>query len=118
MSPWDIDFSVNWRHLGSADLDVNKANALFDVAGCGGPCNDISDAHIKAFDYFDVSFAWTASENITIRGGVNNVMDTDPPILDSNTLGISSPPFGNANTYPVVYDSLGREVFVSLMTRF
>lgn len=118
MSPWDVDFSVNWRHLGSAELDVNQANALFDVAGCGGPCGDLSDARIKEFDYFDVSFAWTASENITVRGGINNVFDTDPPIVDSNTLGVSSPPFGNANTYPVVYDSLGREVFVSLMTRF
>ncbi len=118
MSPWDMDFSVNWRHMSGADLDVNKANALFDVAGCGGPCDDKSDAHIRPYDYFDVSFAWTASENITLRGGINNILDTDPPIVDSNTLGVSSPPFGNANTYPVVYDSLGREVFVSVMTRF
>jgi hypothetical protein len=45
-------------------------------------------------------------------------MDKDPPIVDSNNLGVSSPPFGNANTYPVVYDSLGREVFIALSTRF
>lgn len=121
MSPFDVDFSLNWRHMSGADLDVEQVNPLFAIAAagtCGNPCGDASDAHIRAYDYFDVSLAWAASENITLRGGINNLLDTDPPIVDSNTLGVSSPPFGNANTYPVVYDSLGREVFVSLMTRF
>jgi iron complex outermembrane recepter protein len=118
MTPWDLDLSLNWRHMSGAELDVNNANALFDIAGCGAPCGDASGGKIRPYDFFDVSFAWTATDNITVRGGVNNILDTDPPIVDSNTLGVSSPPFGNANTYPVVYDSLGREVFVSLMTRF
>jgi outer membrane receptor protein involved in Fe transport len=120
MSPWDIDFSVNWRHLGGAELDLNTDNPSFNGASaCPGiPCGNFVDSPIEAFDYFDVAFAWNASENITIRGGVNNVFDTDPPIVDSNNLGVSSPPFGNANTYPVVYDALGREVFISMMTRF
>ncbi len=121
MSPFDVDFSINWRHMSGADLDVNQVNPLFAIAAagtCGNPCGDLSDVKIREYDYFDVAFAWNATENITVRGGVNNVLDTSSPIVDSNTLGISSPPFGNANTYPVVYDSLGREVFVSLMTRF
>lgn len=121
MSPWDIDFSVNWRHLGSAELDLNTDNPTFNAAGAGAcpgiPCGDTTDK-IDAFDYFDVAFAWNTTENITIRGGINNVFDTDPPLVDSNNLGVSSPPFGNANTYPVVYDSLGREVFIALSTRF
>jgi outer membrane receptor protein involved in Fe transport len=117
-SPFDMDFSVNWRHMGGVELDLNRDNALFNIAGCGAPCGDLSDAFIREFDYFDIMVAWNASENITLRGGINNVLDRDPPILDSNTLGVSSPPFGNANTYPVVYDSLGREVFISLQTKF
>lgn len=122
MSPWDIDFSVNWRHLGGADLDLNTDNPTFNAAGAGAcpgtPCGDTTEAHIDSIDYFDVSFDWTASQNITIRGGINNVFDKDPPVVDSNNLGVSAPPFGNANTYPVVYDSLGREVFIALSTRF
>ena len=73
---------------------------------------------IRAYDYFDLAVDWSVSDNIKITGGVNNVADDDPPIIDSNTLGISAPPFGNANTYPVIYDSLGREVFVGMTTRF
>jgi hypothetical protein len=32
--------------------------------------------------------------------------------------GVSAPPFGNGNTFPVIYDSLGREVFLTMTTRF
>jgi hypothetical protein len=51
-------------------------------------------------------------EGVQLHAGINNVFDKDPPILDTNYLGVSSPPFGNGNTYPQVYDALGRYVFV------
>ncbi|NOT40495.1 MAG: TonB-dependent receptor [Alphaproteobacteria bacterium] len=112
-TPWDVDLSVAWRRISEVSYDGNTndpslTNGFFDFP----------DAAIPAEDYFDVSFDWTMSEHLTLRGGVNNVTDNDPFVLDSNILGISSPPFGNANTYPVVYDSLGREVFIGLTTRF
>ena len=59
-----------------------------------------------------MSGSWTLTDYFTLRGGVNNVFDTDPPLIDSTNIGIASPPFGNGNTFPGVYDSLGRLLFV------
>lgn len=112
-TPWDLNLSVAWRHIAEVTLDRNDPDPNLN----GGAFNFI-DGTLPAMDYFDVAFDWAMSENIFLRGGINNVMDEDPPIVDSNTFGISAPPYGNANTYPVVYDSLGREAFIAVTTRF
>jgi outer membrane receptor protein involved in Fe transport len=44
---------------------------------------------------------------------VNNVLDADPPISDN--VGAGS---GNGNTYPQVYDALGRWVFAGVTVDF
>lgn len=115
---WDVDLSLAWRYLDPVELDINKGLDPSFSLFCNGSCNDLPDNRIESFDYFDVAFSWSVSDNITLQGGINNVTDQDPPRLDSNTLSVSSPPFGNGNTFPVVYDSLGREVFVGMTTRF
>jgi iron complex outermembrane receptor protein len=110
-SPWDVDLSLQWRYMGAVKFDANKSvEPLSDP--CGGPCGDLSDNSIGAFNYIDLGFDWTVRDGVDIHGGVNNVFDKDPPFLDSNGLGISAPPFGNGNTYPQVYDSLGRLFFL------
>ncbi len=38
--------------------------------------------------------------------GINNILDKDPPI--SSSVGTT----GNGNTYPQLYDALGRFVFI------
>jgi len=105
-TPWDLSLSVQWRHLSTVHFD-------FD-AGVGGNSGafDVQDQHIPDYDYFDLSASYQVNPAFEIRGGVNNVFDKDPPLLDSSNLGISSPPFGNGNTYPQVYDALGRVLFL------
>jgi iron complex outermembrane recepter protein len=112
-TPWDLDLSLAWRHLSENKYEGNDSqpslnNGFFDAA----------DAVIPSYDYFDVAFEWSMTDNIRITGGINNLGDNDPPVLDSNVLGVSAPPFGNANTFPVIYDSLGREVFIGVTTQF
>jgi outer membrane receptor protein involved in Fe transport len=48
-------------------------------------------------------------DKVTLRLGVNNIFDKDPPIIGASTL--PGPPAGNGNTFPQVYDSLGRYIF-------
>jgi outer membrane receptor protein involved in Fe transport len=48
-----------------------------------------------------------------LRGGINNLLDRDPPLG-----GVTSAVFGNGNTFPVVYDALGRRVFINLTAKF
>ncbi len=126
-SPWDVDFSVDWRHMSSVSFDQNQTNPLLG----GGPAvwtgcpagtlhgvGDCTDAHIPSFDWFDISANWTVREGVELRAGVNNIFDKEPPVMDSNTLAVSSPPFGNGNTYPNVYDALGRTIFVGATLKY
>jgi len=46
------------------------------------------------------------------------VFDKNPPTMDSNTWGVSAPPFGNGNTFPGVYDSLGRTLFIGVTAKY
>jgi len=113
-SPWDFALSLDWRHIGSASLDFCEKGGTFpNNCNTGGP-----DQHIAAFDYFDLSGTWTLHTGIELRAGVDNLMDKSPPVLDSNVFAISAPPFGNGNTYPGVYDSLGRTVFIGVTAKY
>jgi outer membrane receptor protein involved in Fe transport len=122
-SPWNLTLSAAWRYISPTSLDLNSnqaalrgsipKNSLFTV-----PDGVPTDARIPAFSYFDVSFQYKFHNRYTVRGGVNNVFDRTPPLLDTNNFGISAPPFGNGNTYPQVYDPLGRVFFVGLTADF
>ena len=117
-SPWDVDLSLNWRHLSGVNFDSNTNNPLLNGV-CGGPCGDNADNHISAYDYFDLAANWQVREGVELRAGVNNLLAKDPPILDTTTLGASSlAGFGNGNTYPGVYDALGRTIFVGATIKY
>lgn len=49
---------------------------------------------------------------LTVRAGINNVLDKDPPLLNTAVV-----PGGEANTVDV-YDMFGRQVFVAFTAKF
>lgn len=51
-------------------------------------------------------------DNATLRAGVNNVLDRDPPISPAASTD------GNGNTFPQTYDSMGRYVFFGVTANF
>jgi outer membrane receptor protein involved in Fe transport len=57
------------------------------------------------------------SKNYELRVGVNNLFDREPPITSSegNGLnGVCGPPSCNGNTFPQLYDPLGRYLFAGV----
>jgi len=116
-TPWDsLQISGAWRHVGSVKLDLVQNDPFLAAFGPG--LIDTVESKIKAFDYFDLAANYRFHD-VTFRVGMNNVFDKDPPIIDANNLGIAGPGnFGNGNTYPGVYDTLGRTVFVGLTADF
>ena len=108
-TPWNIDASLTWRHLDSVDIDLSSSNAL--LAGSFSPVIKT----LAARDYIDLAGSWAINKTFTLWAGVDNLFDKDPPLTDST---IAGPPFGNGNTYPQVYDSLGRKIFISLTAKF
>jgi len=129
-SPWNFDISILWRHMSGLNLDANTtnpllgggpilgANAYYACAKNLGGIGDCFDNHIPSYDWFDLSGTWTVRQGVQLRAGVTNIFDKTPPAVDSAFYGVSGPPFGNGNTYPGVYDSLGRTIFVGATIKY
>lgn len=118
LTPDDLPLTVSllWRHIGPVELESNENNVLLFNHPSG--VTDTADQHIGDYDYLDISGTYTVNDRYTIRFGVNNVMDRDPPGVDSNVVPVSSPPTGNGNTFPGVYDVYGRTVFIGITADF
>jgi iron complex outermembrane recepter protein len=113
LTPWDhLDLSARWRYLGSTKLDSNDASqsALYNGSF------DAFDAEIPAVSYLDMSVSWRQGEHLTLVGGINNVMDKDPPLLSHGVI-FNDFGGGNVNIY-TAYDTLGREFFLTLTAKF
>ncbi len=108
-TPWAIQASVAWRHLDSVAVDSSSSN--INLAGTVNP----ADAKLPAYDYFDLSANWRIRRQYTLRIGVNNLMDLQPPLVGTGHLVAV---YGSGNTYPSTYDSLGRYIFMGLTAAF
>ena len=106
-TPWNVDVAVTWRYIDAVLYERTSSNPLL-----GGAYNEV-DKELKAQNYIDLAGSWNITKQLTLRGGINNLLDKDPPL--SSQVGAG---FGNGNTYPQVYDALGRRVFVSLTAKF
>lgn len=106
-TPWNLDVSLSWRHFDEVLIDNTSTNPLIT-----GDFNPV-DRKLDAQDYLDIAGSYTFLESYTVRLGINNVLDDDPPL--SAQVGSGA---GNGNTYPQVYDALGRYVFMGLTAKF
>jgi iron complex outermembrane recepter protein len=105
-APSTFSASLTWRYLAGV-----RAGAS-DTFVKGTPFIKYTD--INAFNYVDVALSASVSDKMKFRVGINNVLDKDPPILNSGSTGGGS----NGNTYAQVYDTLGRYVFVNATIDF
>ena len=102
-----LDASLNWRHLAAIKSEIlNPQMGSYDPTFASKV-----DARLPAVNYFDLSAAYKWNK-LTARLGINNVLDKDPPLIGSDEGGNSV--FYENNTFPSLYDTLGRHVFLSL----
>jgi outer membrane receptor protein involved in Fe transport len=112
-SPYALDAAVTWRHMDSVSLDTDSSNPLLNGPFIG---TRPKGEELGARDYMDIAFTWNFWKQASLRFGVNNVFDRDPPLCDGTN--VCGPAFGNGNTYPQVYDSLGRKFFTGVTVNF
>lgn len=105
-SPWNVDLSLNWRYIDSVKVDASSDDP--NLTNTFSPLVE----KLKAVNYFDIGASYKATKNITLSAAVNNVLDTDPPLRQQGS------GFTNGNTYPQVYDALGRRVSLTLNAKF
>ena len=100
-TPWDLVFTASWRHIGGVDdFQGNERNASSE-------------------NYMDMSVSytpqWIGIGETTVNLGVSNVLDNDPPI---NGFFNNISTFGNGNTVPGLWDTMGRYMFFGISQKF
>jgi outer membrane receptor protein involved in Fe transport len=106
-APNGVGLSAQWRHFAAVDNDVTSSDP--DLAG-GNP--GLGSAEIKQQNYLDLVLTARIGDHYQFRLGANNILDRIPPTL------VTPAPFGNGNTYPQVYDALGRYIFAGVTLDF
>jgi outer membrane receptor protein involved in Fe transport len=105
-APGGIGLSAQWRYFSSVKADTLSPDP--DLAGATRPANE----RFAAQNYIDLVLTARIGDHYQFRLGANNIFDRIPPIA------VTPAPFGNGNTYPQVYDSLGRYIFAGVTLDF
>lgn len=109
-TPWNYaQLSLLWRYYGGVDLSTNSGDPLM----ASNDTYRVSD-HIDSYSYFDLAGNMTLGDHLTLRAGINNLLDKSPPAIAANLLTA----FGNGNTYPGIYDPLGRHIYLAMTANF
>lgn len=107
-TPWaGVDVTLSWRYFDEVKRDAEDNNEFLSFLGeVEGVLS--TDSRLGSRSYFDLTSSMTLAERYTLRLGVNNLLDKDPPLN-----GSSSCPTGpcNGNAWPQVYDAMGRQIF-------
>ncbi len=121
--PNGLGFSVRWRHFSGVNCDWEteaECAVTIDPDGKAGPRPPErhpipGNERLSAQNYFDLSFSARLAQRLNLRLGANNILDTDPPVAGSQIIPAG---FGNGNTFPQVYDALGRYLFAGFTIDF
>jgi iron complex outermembrane receptor protein len=101
--------SLDWRHTGKVTLAA--LNPDFGLLDFVSPFEE----RISPQDYFDLTALFPVGRHYVLRLGARNIFDRPPPIVTQGNPGCANPHGGcNGNTFPQLYDPLGRYVFASV----
>ena len=108
--PIGIGISGQWRHFSSVSCDPAIES------GCGTVANPIPvHLRLNAANFFDLTVTAKVTSKFNLRLGANNVFDSEPPVAGGQVIPAG---FGNGNTYPQVYDAMGRFLFAGVTVDF
>lgn len=100
----DFSAGYNWRYIGKSSVQDIRA------AGFAPQFREI-----KAYNYVDLSFAWSPIKALTLSLAITNALDQRPPEV-GNTIATTSTNSGN--TFPQWYDVVGRAYSVGARLKF
>ncbi|TKB48237.1 TonB-dependent receptor [Ferrimonas sediminicola] len=93
---WDISYQA--RYIDGMDSSA----CLSDPSECYAPS-------VGSVVYHDLSGSYIFTDKVSLRAGVNNLFDKQPPYYSGNN---------DSNTDPYTYDVLGRYFFANLNVKF
>ncbi|RYG95954.1 MAG: TonB-dependent receptor, partial [Alphaproteobacteria bacterium] len=111
-----VGISLAWRYFGDVKLDRTSSNPTL-----AGP-SAVYNQKIKAQSYFDLAATFDITDQYTFRLGVQNILDNDPPIIGANgassVINACTAVFCSGNTFPNVYDAMGRYLYAGVTLKF
>ena len=111
-----IGLSAQWRYFSS--VMVENASDQTTLQGDFAPFNE----EIPSQSYFDLTLTARIGDHYNFRLGVNNILDREPPIIGANGANtvINACPavVCSGNTFPQVYDAMGRYIFAGVTLDF
>jgi outer membrane receptor protein involved in Fe transport len=107
----NADLFLQWRYVGEVKLETNDSG----MPDYGPPAATYADNVLSARNYIDLggSIRWG---KLSFQLGINNVLDKDPPIVGSGEGGNSV--YYENNTFPGIYDVLGRQLHLGVRADF
>jgi outer membrane receptor protein involved in Fe transport len=115
-TPWDgLDVNLRWRYFGSQSSEQLNPSKYLAGTSYYAPL-----AHIPAYTWIDLTATFNVWKNVRLELGVNNIADKNPPIVTAADCSTSSPGGANCNgnTFPGVYDAMGRYLFAHITAQF
>lgn len=112
-TPWSgLDFTARLRTIGPTNMEGLSQNATLAASGYY-----ISTQRIPGYNYLDLSASAQVLSSVSVRVGVNNIADKDPPLVLGGTFGCNANNC-NDNTWVGTYDSLGRYLYINVSAKF
>ncbi len=116
-----VDLSLLWRHIDGLKYEpglpplfngtiTNAPGADYSLAG-----QQINFNRIKAYNYFDLTARFSVTDNFQLTLSAFNLFDKKPPIVGSSA---GSTAFNGGNTFPSLYDTIGRRYSVTGNLKF
>jgi outer membrane receptor protein involved in Fe transport len=103
----DLTVQVRWQYLSKL---TNSEVGL----GKNKP-SDFVVPVIPSYHYFDLTASYALTSYLTVRGGVRNLFDKQPPVVGNDYGGTTQT---SGNTYPATYDPIGRSFFFGATAKF
>jgi outer membrane receptor protein involved in Fe transport len=113
----DLNYSNDRWSLGLFGKLIGQGEYSTLLTEGTGAANTINDNHIPAFFYLGLNAEYRLSignHDVSLFGAINNLMDTNPPLIPSGAVGGAS----ETATNPVFYDVIGRSFKVGVRFKF
>lgn len=104
---WNVgDWTVSglWRHVGESKVEDSQVSSTF-----------AQFRQIEAYDYIDLFSSYQVNSALEVSFGIRNLMEETPPIVGGEIASTSS---NGGNTFPQVYETLGRVFTFGLNVKF
>ena len=99
-----LDFSVRHRYIDGVEIEPALKGTFLPKF-----------ESIDSYNYFDLSVRAGLTDNVTLVGTIENLLDEEPPVVGAD---VGPTAWNSGNTYPTVYDALGRTFSLGVSLKF